>query len=149
MRRLFLCTQGIEKAVYNNSMSYLFIVPNYISWHYSQALKDITRVWTNFLWFFFNFFSIGLLAKTFFAPWKRITEGRNREGFHMEDIAEVLVTNTVMRLIGAMMRSILIIVGTLITIGVFWAGLLFYAAWILLPALLPISFVYGLVHIIA
>lgn len=125
-------------------MSYFFILPSYLTWHYSEAFKDITRVWTNFLWFIFNFFSITILLKTFFSPWRRIQEGRTKEGFHPEDIAEAFVTTTVMRIIGMMLRSFIIIVGLLVTLAVFWGGLLFYAVWMLLPVLVPVSFIYGL-----
>ncbi|OHA26237.1 MAG: hypothetical protein A3C06_04585 [Candidatus Taylorbacteria bacterium RIFCSPHIGHO2_02_FULL_46_13] len=125
-------------------MSYFLIIPSYVYWHYTEALRDIARVWTNFLWFLYNFFSVSLLTRTLFAPWQRISEKRTRTGLHMEDIAEVVVTNTIMRAVGALLRFILIVVGVLSVLIAFWAGLLFYVLWILLPALIPVSFFYGL-----
>jgi len=121
-----------------------FVIPSYLAWHYSEALKDITRIWTNFLWFIANFFSLTLLLRTFFSPWQRLTEGRAREGFHAEDIAEAIMTNTIMRLVGMLMRSIAIILGITMLLIVFCAGIAFYAVWLLLPVLATTSFVYGL-----
>lgn len=113
-------------------------------WHYGEALSDIVRVWTNFLWFLYNYFSLPLLLRTFFAPWRRIREERSKKGFSPEDIAETVVTNTVMRLVGALMRLVIIAVGSVVVLAAFWAGLLFYAVWLLMPLLIPVSFIFGL-----
>ena len=124
-------------------MPYFLIIPNYLAWHYGEAYRDIIRLWTNFLWFFGNFFSLTLLIKTFFAPWKRIKEGRGAR-FSLKNIAEAVVTNTVMRLVGALMRSAVILVGSIAVLAVFWLGILLIAVWTLLPLLLVLSFIYGL-----
>ena len=124
-------------------MPYFLIIPSYLAWHYGEAYRDIIRLWTNFLWFFGNFFSLTLLIKTFFAPWKRIKEGRGAR-FSLENIAEAVVTNTVMRLVGALMRSAVILAGSIAVLAVFWLGILLIAVWTLLPLLLVLSFIYGL-----
>jgi len=124
-------------------MYYTLIFPSYLAWHYGEAYRDIIRLWTNFLWFFGNFFSLTLLIKTFFAPWKRIKEGRGAR-FSLKNIAEAVVTNTVMRLVGALMRSAVILVGSIAVLAVFWLGILLIAVWTLLPLLLVLSFIYGL-----
>ena len=124
-------------------MSYLSLLPAYLSWHYSEAYREIIRVWTNFVWFSYNFFSLPLMLKGFFAPWQRITEKRTKPGFHPEDIAEAVVTTTIMRLVGMLFRSVVIIVGTALTLLVFWGGLVFFIAWTFLPILAVGSVVYG------
>ncbi|OHA17751.1 MAG: hypothetical protein A2664_04025 [Candidatus Taylorbacteria bacterium RIFCSPHIGHO2_01_FULL_46_22b] len=129
-------------------MSYFFILPSYLLWHYTEGLRDMTRVWTNFLWFLYNFFSIPILAKTLFEPWRRIQEQKHRGGFSPEDIAETLMTNTIMRLVGALIRLCTIAIGTCVILVVFWGGILLYGAWLLLPALIPASFLYGLSSLI-
>lgn len=128
-------------------MSFLAIIPSYLYWHYTEAFKDMTRVWTNVLWFLASFFSLGLLLRTFFAPWRRIAETRKSGTFGVENIAEVIVTNTVMRVLGAVMRLCIIFVGALAILVVFWGGLALYLAWLLLPALAPLSFLYGFLSI--
>ena len=125
-------------------MSYLYILPAYISWHYGEAYREIVRVWTNFVWFVYNFFSMSIMVKTFFSPWMRLKEKRLKAGFHGEDIAEVIVMNIIMRAIGAMMRFFIIVIGTCFTLLVFWGGLVFFVLWTLLPFLCGASFMYGL-----
>lgn len=129
---------------YTIVVSYLYIFPSYLVWHYAQGLKDIARVWTNLLWFVYNFFSLPLLLKTFFEPWRRITETRVVGKFSGEDIAEVLMTNVVMRFVGALLRAVMIVIGTIAVLIVFWGGIFFYVAWVFLPILVIASFFYGL-----
>jgi|SRR3989344_1779381 len=125
-------------------MNYLLIFPSYFFWHYGEAFKDITRIWTNFIWFTFNFFSIPLLLPTFFSPWRRIREERVKGTLHLEDIAGVILTNTVMRLVGMFLRAIILLLGILFVFTVFWIGVCFYVVWIVLPVLVPLSLFYGL-----
>ena len=127
-------------------MAFISLLPSYIAWHYGEALRDGLRVWTNFLWFLSNFFSLSLLSRTLFAPWKRIQESRGK--LSLENIAEMLVTNTIMRLVGALLRSVIIIIGGLAVLVTFWIGILFYIVWLLLPALLFVSLFYGVSLII-
>jgi len=129
-------------------MSYLLILPAYFVWHYGEALSDIFRLWTNFIWFFYNFFSIPVLLKTLFSPWQRISEVKTKPGFHVEDIAEVVVANFAMRLVGAIIRVIFIILGTITVVAVAWLGLLIIAVWFLLPVLVVASFIFGLSRIV-
>ena len=129
-------------------MSYMFILPAYFAWHYGDALADIMRLWTNYIWFFYNFFSIPVLLKTLFSPWQRIQEGKRRAGFHMEDMAEVVVTNMIMRFVGFLVRAIFIVLGTIVVLLVSWVGVAVILLWIFLPAVAVASFVFGLSKII-
>ncbi len=112
----------------------LFIVfGDYIHWHYSRAFSDIFHIWRNVTYFVFNFFSIPLLLRTLFSPWKRIEATRETQGLDIGDFISTKIVNTIMRLIGALMR------GSLIVVGLFFVGLsvvfglLFFVLWTLLP----------------
>ncbi len=129
-------------------MSFLAILPSYIFWHYTAAFGDIVRVWTNFLWFFYNFFSIPLLLKTFFAPWKRIQEGKG-EGFNLENIAEAVVTNTIMRVVGAVVRFVMLLFGSFSVLIVFWLGATFFLVWALWPLLIVASLFNGIAAVLS
>src|SRR5947207_296294 len=117
-------------------MSYVYILPAYIAWHYGKAYRDMLRVWTNFIWFAFNFFSITILLKTFFTPFERIVEKRARPGFHAEDIAEAVMITLIMRLVGAMVRSLIIIIGILAILVLFVSGVSAFVIWTLFPFVL-------------
>lgn len=120
------------------------ILPAYVIWHYSTAYTDLIRLWTNYIWFFYNFFSISILAKTLFSPWQRITERRQHAGLDFEDIAEVVVINVLMRVVGFIVRTVFIVLGLLTVFIVFWLGIFLLLVWTFLPAIIPVSFVYGI-----
>lgn len=122
------------------------LVGHYFLWHYSAAIINLFRVWKNMLWFCFHFFSVPLLTRTLFSPWKRISEEKS-PGFDLQEIMEVLVVNVMMRIVGFFLRSILIVVGLCATAIVFVLGLVIAAIWILAPLLVFVAFVYGIVFL--
>jgi len=75
----------------------------------TQGLKS----WKNFLKFWLYFFSIGLLLKTLFAPWRRDVTKYPR-GFDIKQWAQVLLFNLLSRIIGAIVRLVAIVFGLLI-----------------------------------
>ena len=122
-------------------MSILVVLPYYIAWHYSQALYDLLGIWRNFFIFIYKFFSIKDLFLTLFSPWQRMQEGL-RKGFGLEELFATLVVNTIMRLVGAVVRSVVIILGIIALLVCLGTGLLVFLAWLLLPFLvlyLPIQ----------
>lgn len=101
----------------------------YFVWHYTRAIHDLFYNWLNFIWFTFNFFSISLLFKTFFSPWKRL--GEKRKGFF--DFTFIII-DIIMRLFGILMRTVAIIIGIIFTILVVLSGPLILLLWIIWPA---------------
>ena len=92
-------------------------------------------MWLNLLWFTIHFFSIPQLAASWFSPFKRITEDRRGE-FNFEAIAGYVIINLLSRVVGALMRTIIIGVGMLILSGMVLAGFVLQIVWIFLPLLL-------------
>ena len=108
---------------------------SWVSWHFDEKLKFLLQVWQNFISFGSNFFSIPLLLKTFFSPWHRY----NWQYPHKFDVGEffnVFISNTFSRIIGALCRFVLVIIGILFQIFILVAGAIVILAWIFLPALL-------------
>lgn len=127
-------------------MSSLLIFNHYIVWHYSIALGLIANIWRNMLWFTIHYFSIPLLLRSLFAPWKRMTESKGR-GFDLEAIAGAIVINFFSRLVGAIARGVLICIG-LATLAVEFVSIaLVFAVWLTAPALIVILFLWGLMFI--
>lgn len=118
----------------------------YFKWHYSGALKDSFVVATNLIWFVSNLFSIGLLFRTLFAPWKRVTESHDREA-GIEDYFATIAVNMMSRVVGAFIRLAVIAVGLLALLFSLVLTAAFYVVWLTAPALLPLMFLYGLVII--
>jgi hypothetical protein len=115
----------------------------FIKWHFYEAPKNILHGWGNFVWFNANFFSVGLLMRTFFSPWRNISWEHQR-AFSVGDRLFTLGSNIISRILGAIVRAPLIVVGLAgyVVIGVAGIGVLFF--WLLLPVIIPITFLYGL-----
>lgn len=118
----------------------------YLKWHYSRALKNLFLIWKDFVWFIWYFFSIGELARTLFAPWRRLNE-EYQKGLAVGSWGETLIVNTLMRLVGAIFRLVLIAVGLVLLLLVIVLLLPALALWLALPAVLLSGFIQGLILI--
>jgi hypothetical protein len=125
-------------------MRFLAIIVNYIVWHYTKAILEFSHIYKNILSFVFNFFSIPVLVRSYFAPWRRMGEDYTKDIFHdFEDVAAVFVVNLIMRIVGVVMRTVIIIAGLLclVIVALFYPILL--AAWLLLPLILVVLVMLG------
>ncbi len=107
----------------------------YFRWHYTQGTIDLVNNVINFLWFILNFFSIPLLLRTFFVPFHRLQETATK-GFNIEKWAEAFMVTLLMRLVGALLRTFLILIGVLLLTVVFVGGSILLFTWLLLPVFL-------------
>jgi hypothetical protein len=107
-------------------------VPQYFYWHYFKAPRQILHIAMTFVWFFWHFFSIGIMARTLFAPFERLTE-EGPKNFDIEAFFSALLVNTVIRGFGAFVRSVFIVFGFLAIGFVACCTLLIEIVWILMP----------------
>jgi len=127
-------------------MRVIFLASNYAVWHYTRGIHDVFIVWKNILWFIKEFFSINLLFKTFFKPWKRLQEKHYRSEGVSEFISNIIV-NTLMRIVGIIIRSVVIITGLIFLIIYSLSGIFFFGFWFLLPILSLFLFITGVITI--
>lgn len=113
-------------------MLFLTIVQDYLLWHYSRAFLEIFHVWLNILWFIVHFFSIPQLLRSWISPWKRIVEQRGRK-WSLEDLAAYIIIGFVSRLVGFILRTIIIIIGLSALLLAVAAGFATYAFWVAAP----------------
>lgn len=83
-----------------------------LRWLFARGIKEYFHAWGNLHWFLYHYFSVPVLARTFFAPFHRLRERRAR-GFDPEDWASVLAVNTLMRFVGMIVRSVFLVVALL------------------------------------
>jgi hypothetical protein len=119
------------------------ILTLWLNWHFLDMPQEIVKNWKNFLVFSLHFFSVINSIKTFFSHWHKYRWSYGR-GFSFSRYAEVFFSNMVSRLIGAFLRSFLILFGFLTTIVVFLLGLLLLIVWIFLPLLLILGVIAGI-----
>jgi hypothetical protein len=123
-------------------MLFLSIVQNYFLWHYTRAFTELTHVWFNFIWFTINFFSIPQLMRSWFSPWKRISEERGNK-WNFEDFAGFLLIGLISRIIGFAIRTTIIFSGLVALLLNILAGLAVYVLWIILPVIIIGMLVFG------
>ncbi|MCD6410565.1 hypothetical protein J7K92_01330 [bacterium] len=118
------------------------VLGEYIKWHYCEMPKEIQRGWFNYLKFYLNYFSVPILLKTFFTPWRRYSWSYGR-GFSFSRYFEVFISNMSTRIIGMIVRTFLIIAGIIVDLFVLVFGAGFYLIWFFLPVIIIILFVMG------
>lgn len=116
---------------------------HYWRFHYSHALLAGLSLWKNMVWFVFNFFSVSLLVRTLFEPWRRLAEDY-APGFNLSNWATAFLVNIIMRVVGVILRLAMIVAGLVATGGVVLVGFVSIVIWILLPAILALLLLTGL-----
>lgn len=114
----------------------------FIVWYFLKVPKNIFFAFKNFLQFNLEFFSVPLLLKTFFTPWKRYKEEYSLS-FDLNNRINVFVANLINRILGAFVRSILIITGTILEVVIFVLGVGIMALWFCLPVLMWLGLAQG------
>lgn len=128
-------------------MGIISLMYDYLLWHYSEAIKSFFQIWHNFLWFFFNFFSVNLLLRTLFSPWKRIQD-KKKPGFDLGELVSRLIMNTMMRFVGFLLRLLFIIIGIISDIIVLVTGVISFLVWIFMPLIILILLIMGIIFVI-
>ena len=101
-------------------------------WYYTEAVRNILKAWRNFIIFSLEYFSIPLLFKTLFAPWKRDITKKPR-GLDIKMILQYLAYNTISRGLGFLVRFFTIIAGIVFFLLIIVLGAVFFVIWIFLP----------------
>lgn len=125
-------------------MLFLSVLHHYLFWHYTRAFGEILHLAKNFYWFTYHFFSLRDLVLSLFAPWKRMTEERGNT-FSFEDLASFIIIGFISRLIGFILRSVIILSGLTTLLFLTISIIICYVFWVLAPVLLVLSLYYGLV----
>lgn len=124
----------------------MFLLNNILTlwflWHFFEAPKKVLLGWKNFILFNLNYFSIPLLLKTFFSPWRKYRWSYGR-GFDPARYFETAISNLFSRFIGMIMRSILVLVGLAVELFIILAGLIVFFGWLFLPLFLIAGLYYG------
>ena len=118
------------------------IFSQWFSWHFFEAPAGILRAWKNLVLFNLTYFSIALLLKTLFSPWRKYSYSYG-QGFDLGRYFEAFTFNLISRALGAIMRTCLIMLGLLAQIFIIFAGTIILIGWLLLPAFLIVGLIFG------
>lgn len=104
-------------------------------WHYTKGLEFYINRWLSYFGWLTHYFSLHLLIRTLFAPWKRLIVVDKRPGFDLRRFFEALTFNLISRGIGAVVRLALFWIGVILIIFTFFGGIAGLILWVALPFL--------------
>ena len=129
-------------------MLFLSIVHHYLLWHYSRAFLEIFHVWLNLIWFVVHFFSLPQLILSWFSPWRRMVEGRGNK-WNIEDLAGFIIIGLISRIIGFILRTVVITIGLVSLLITIIGGFLVYAFWAAAPVVIIAMLGFGITLLVA
>ena len=119
------------------------IIMAFFQWWYGPGWKSQLEAIAGRARSLSEVFSIGILLRTLFAPWKQVVSG-TRSDQSVKIKLSAGVDNVVSRLVGFAMRSIVLLVAVLSLIVVVTVSLVIAIIWPTLPALalflIPLGF---------
>ncbi len=105
---------------------------DFLYWHYITGAEEVLRAWFNFVEFGLYLFSVPLLLRTLFSPWRRIEIQASEMG-GLEGYFNRLSFNLISRLIGFSVRSVLIFFGLVFSAFFLILGAPIFIIWFFLP----------------
>jgi hypothetical protein len=118
------------------------IFSKWLAFQFFDAPKGIILAWRNFLVFNLNYFSVPVLLRTLFAYFHKYSWDYPK-GFDLAKYFEVALSNFISRIIGALMRLVLILIGIIVEIFIFFLGGAILLLWLALPVLIILGLYYG------
>lgn len=123
-------------------------IAHYITWHYTRALRDGTRIWMTMVWFWFHVFPVRLHLRSLLSRFERISEPYP-DGFHPARIGASMSINVLMRIVGAVVRLIMVFIAVTLVLLTVPVAIVWAVTWLVLPVLVPALPVFALLLIIS
>lgn len=120
------------------------ILISWLGWQFVKVPKFLLEAWQNYIYFALDYFSLPILLKSFFAPWRKYRWNYPR-GFDLVEFFNTLVSNAISRVLGALVRVVLIVAGILFQIFVLLAGAAVFLFWILVPFIIVAGILWSLI----
>lgn len=115
----------------------MFIVGMFSWWYSAGWLRCLVAVRDNLLTIY-DYFSLDLLLRTLFSPFRQISAGKVSGSISVQ--MRALLDNLISRVIGAVVRTIVIVIGSVTLFIAVMVGLFRLIIWPVIPVL-PIIFV--------
>jgi len=105
----------------------------FLSWHYSKGLNYYINSWLDSVNSILKYFSLPILLRTLFSPWKRLSAIDKGPGINISRSFEAFTFNLISRGIGALVRLILLFAGVVILFMTFVGGFVGVIIWVIFP----------------
>ena len=113
-----------------------------VAWWYSAGWLDTLQRIEKRILGIWRLFSVGILARTLFAPWRRITTDAGR-GF--DSLMRSMIDNLVSRVVGFTVRIFVLLFALVATLFAVIIGAAIVLLWPLVPVLALFSLFKGIV----
>lgn len=110
-----------------------------LSWWYGAGWKACLLRLRDHLASSYDYFSLGLLISSLFAPFRQISAGKVRGPLAVQ--LRAFFDRQISRVIGAFVRSIIIVTGSIWLVLQVIGGIVAVAAWALIPILPLLGFI--------
>jgi hypothetical protein len=124
------------------------ILGSYAKWHYGRAVRELVNISHNIIRFLSHFFSLKLLLKTLFSPWRRLQESY-KGGLDVSNFLSSFIVNSLMRLVGFIFRSVILGIGVIALTITFLLSVSAFVIWIFFPLLLLALFASAFILILS
>lgn len=114
----------------------------YLFWWYGQEPVILWRAVVVISKKVFLTFSVPVLLRTLFDPWKRDVTGAHNPS--LQQAFQIFISNLISRLVGFMIRFFTIIIGFLVTGLCFFLVLALLLIWLLLPIIIIGLLIHGI-----
>ncbi len=113
----------------------------FFSWWYTTGWIQFSKSTKNRIIEVWNIFSIPILLRTMFSPWKRI---QTNPGKSLQSHMQALLDNIISRFVGFSIRLLTIIAGLFCIVLISIISMLTVIAWPLIPVVIPMLIFWGL-----
>lgn len=118
------------------------LLMEFFSWWYTSGWIQFSKSAKNRVIEIWNLFSIPILLRTMFSPWKRI---QTNPGKSLQSHMQALLDNIISRLVGFSIRILTILAGLICIVLVLVLSAVSVVLWPLVPVLAPVLIVWGLI----
>jgi len=107
------------------------IIMTFFLWYLKEAPLVIYKIFQHKITSTFHYFSIDILAKTLFAPWKKDVVPFQRGG--IEAMLRIVLANLMTRVFGFILRTIIIFTGSFYLFFIALIGTICVILWYFAP----------------
>jgi len=121
------------------------IITQWILWQFYESPRFLIGVWKNYILFSLNYFSLPILLKTLFYPWRRYI-WKYPKGFDIAGFFNTLLSNMFSRFLGFLVRAALIVIGVFFQIFVIFMGAILICLWLFLPFIIIFGLLFAIFY---
>lgn len=122
----------------------LMLLTAFIKWWYADGWFRIIKNTKSSLGNLAKNYSVGILLKTLFAPWKQISAANSANNKGLNGAMNKFMDKSISRLVGFTIRSTTLLAAGFSLLFMFLFRIFWFIVWPLLPVLPLAALIYGL-----